>query len=91
MGRKVLSVKLNSDATGETATLGPGKGLGLMITAFAGYLGPSLLGLGAAALIALGYAGAVLGLFLLFLVLMLFIIRNARLPISPESCGPHSG
>lgn len=76
MGRKVLGVKLNSDATGETATLGPEKGLGLIITAFAGYLGPSLLGLGTAALIALGYAGAVLGLTLLFLTLMLFVIRN---------------
>ena len=76
MGRRVLGVKLNSDGTGLTETLGPGKGLGLIITAFVGYLGPSLLGLGAAALIALGYAGAVLGLFLLFLTLMLFIIRN---------------
>ena len=43
VGRKVRSVKLNSDATGETLTLGPEKGLGRVITSFAGYLGPSLL------------------------------------------------
>lgn len=76
MGRKVLGVKLNSDATGETATLGPRSGAGLIFTAFAGYLGPSFFGLGAASLIALGYTGAVLVLALLLLVLMLFLVRN---------------
>ncbi len=76
MGRKVLGVKLNSDATGETITLGPGQGPGLVITAFAGYLGPSLFGLGAASLIALGYTRLVLGVALIFLIVMLFLIRN---------------
>ena len=75
-GRKVLGVKLNSDATGETATLGPRSGPGLIFTAFAGYLGPSFFGLGAASLIALGYTGAVLVLALLLLVVMLFLVRN---------------
>lgn len=75
-GRKVLGVKLNSDATGETATVGPGTGSGLVFTAFAGYLGPSFFGLGAASLIAIGYSGAVLGIALLLLFLMLFLIRN---------------
>jgi hypothetical protein len=76
MGRKVLGVKLNSDATGETATLGPGEGMGLIITAFAGYLGPSLFGLGAASLIALGSTQLVLGVALILLIIMLFLIRN---------------
>jgi hypothetical protein len=76
MGRKVRSVKLNSDATGATLTLGPEKGLRRVITSFAGYLGPSLFGLGAAGLIALGYPEAVLGLALLFLIVMLFRVRN---------------
>jgi len=76
MGRKVRSVKLNSNATGATSTQGPEKGLGLVITGFAGYLGPSLFGLGAASLIALGYTGAVLGLALLFLIIILFRVRN---------------
>lgn len=76
VGRKVRSVKLNSDATGATLTLGPEKGLRRVITSFAGYLGPSLFGLGAAGLIALGYSRAVLGLALLFLITILFRVRN---------------
>jgi hypothetical protein len=76
MGRKVRSVKLNSDATGVTRTEGPDKGLGRVITSFAGYLGPSFFGLVAAGLIVLGYSRAVLGLGLLFLFILLFRIRN---------------
>jgi hypothetical protein len=76
MGRKVASVKLNSDATGETVTLGADRGLGRIFTAFAGYLGPSSFGLGAAALISLGYARVVLWLALLLLTVMLFRVRN---------------
>jgi Peptidase M50B-like len=76
VGRKVRSVKLNSDATGETSTLGPERGLRRVITSFTGYLGPSMFGLGAASLVALGYTGAVLGLALLFLIILLFRVRN---------------
>lgn len=76
VGREVRSVKLNSDATGETFTLGPEKGLRRVITSFAGYLGPSLFGLGAAGLIALGYSRVVLGLALLFLIIIIFQVRN---------------
>jgi Peptidase M50B-like len=76
MGRKVSWVELNGDATGATLTLGPEKGLRRVITSFAGYLGPSLFGLGGAILIALGYNRAVLGLTLLFLIILLFRVRN---------------
>jgi hypothetical protein len=76
MGRKVASVKLNSDATGATRTLGAERGLGRIFTAFAGYLGPSFFGLGAAALISMGYARAVLWLALFLLTLILFRVRN---------------
>lgn len=76
MGRKVVSVKLNSNATGETITQGPERVPGLFITTFAGYLGPSLFGLGAASLTALGLTEAVLGLGLLFLIILLFRVRN---------------
>lgn len=77
MGRRVVSVKLNSNATGATTTSGPAKGPGLILTGFAGYLGPSLFGLGAAVLIALGWTGGVLVVALILLVIMLFLIRNA--------------
>src|SRR5262249_41065172 len=76
IGRKVAGVKINSDATGETRTLGADKGLGRIFTAFVGYLGPSFFGLGAAALISMGYARAVLWLALLLLTLILFRVRN---------------
>jgi len=73
MGRRVASVKINSDATGETLILkGPGSGF----TGFVGYLGPSAFGLVAAVLISLGYARAVLWLALLLLTLILFRVRN---------------
>jgi hypothetical protein len=52
VGRKVVHVKLNGDATGETRTDGPKTGPGRILTSFAGYLGPSLFGLAAAALLA---------------------------------------
>jgi hypothetical protein len=76
VGRRVDWVELKSNATGETKTLGPDSGPGRIFTSFAGYLGPSFFGLGAASLIALGYTGAVLVLALLLLVLMLFLVRN---------------
>lgn len=76
MGRRVSGVKLNRDATGETAIRGPSGGLGTTITAFAGYLGPSLFGLGAATLIALDHIQAVLWLAIIFLAIMLLFARN---------------
>ena len=76
VGGKVDYVELNGDATGETSALGLEKGLGRVIFFFAGYLGPSMFGLGAAGLVALGYTQAVLGLGLLFLIILLFRVRN---------------
>ena len=75
MGGSVTGVSLKSDATGVTATLGLG-GLGWLITCFVGYLGPSVCGLAAASLIALDHIEAVLWLAVIFLIIMLFLIRN---------------
>ena len=74
-GRKVSGVTLNRDATGATATLGPG-GFGSVIIGFAGYLGPSLFGFAAACLIALGQVTLALVLALVCLAIMLILIRN---------------
>jgi hypothetical protein len=60
MGRKNVSVKLNSDATGETLSTGPSVGMGLIITGLVGYLGPSICGLFAAVLLAHHQLDAVL-------------------------------
>lgn len=76
VGRRVTGVVLNSDATGATSTLGPGSGLGVIISGFAGYPGPSLFGLGAAYLITQGYIEALLWLGLIFLAVMLLLVRN---------------
>jgi hypothetical protein len=75
-GRKVSSVRLNRNATGATSTSGPDRGPGRVITAFAGYVGPSLFGLAAAGLVALGDVEAVLWLALIFLAVLLIFIRN---------------
>jgi hypothetical protein len=77
MGRKVVSVKLNSDASGVTVSEGPGTGPGRMITAFAGYLGPSLFGLGAAALLAHHEVTAVLVVAAVALFMLLLLVRNS--------------
>ncbi len=75
VGRRVSGVTLNRDATGATATRGPG-GFRSVITSFAGYLGPSLFGLATACLIALDQITIALGLALFCLAIMLILIRN---------------
>lgn len=75
MGGRGTGVTLNSDATGGTTTLGL-SGLGGVITGFVGYLGPSVCGLAAASLIALDHIEAVLWLAVIFLIIMLFLVRN---------------
>jgi Peptidase M50B-like len=75
-GRKVAGVKLNPDGTGETDTVGPTRGFGRITTSFAGYLGPSAVGLTEAALIAHGDIEAVLWIAMIFLPVMLLLVRN---------------
>ena len=77
VGRKVNSVKLNRDGSGETVTQGPATGPGRVLTSFAGYLGPSLSGLAAAALLAHHQVRAVLIVAGIALFLMLLLIRNS--------------
>ncbi len=75
MGGRVTGVRLQSNGDGSTATVGP-SGMGGIITSFAGYLGPSIFGLAAAGLIALGHIRAVLWLAVIFFTLMLLLVRN---------------
>jgi hypothetical protein len=75
VGYRVSGVELNRDATGATATRGPG-GFRSVIISFAGYLGPSLFGLAAACFIALDQVTVALGLALVCLAIMLILIRN---------------
>ena len=57
--RQVSGITLNQDATGGTL-MNSGGCLGSIVISFAGYVGPSLFGLGAAWLIQLGHSPAVL-------------------------------
>jgi hypothetical protein len=75
VGYRVSGVELNRDATGATATRGPG-GFRSVIISFAGYLGPSLFGLAAACFIALDQVTVALGLALVCLAIMMILIRN---------------
>ena len=75
-GRRLDGIRLHSDTSGLTVSRGRPSGPGMVFTLLAGYLAPSLLGLGAARLLGLGYDVAVLWLMLVALALMLVQIRN---------------
>ncbi|WP_456245111.1 M50 family metallopeptidase [Longispora urticae] len=75
-GRRLSGIRLHSDSSGLTLTRGKPTGPGMVSTALAGYLTPSLLGLGGAALLAGGRSTAVLWTSLLLLPCILIMIRN---------------
>lgn len=75
LGHRIVRVELNPDATGLTERSGY-KFPGHVTARFAGYLGPSLFGLGAAKLIEVGHSVAVLWLTLLLLILLLFVLHK---------------
>jgi hypothetical protein len=75
-GRRLAGIRLHSDTSGLTLSRGRSSGPGMVATALAGYLGPSLLGLGAAYLLGERHALAVLWLAVLLLGLLLLQIRN---------------
>ncbi|MEU5693805.1 M50 family metallopeptidase [Actinosynnema sp. NPDC020468] len=75
-GRRLSGIKLHSDTSGVTVSRGRPTGLGMVLTAFAGYVTPSLLGLGAAALVVAGNTRPLLWATVVLLGLMLVMIRN---------------
>lgn len=75
-GRRLSGVRLHSDTSGLTVSVGRPRGPGMVATAFAGYPGPAVLGLGAAWLLGRGYAVGLLWLLLIALALLLVQIRN---------------
>jgi Ca2+/Na+ antiporter len=75
-GRRLAGIRLHSDTSGVTVSAGRASGPGMVLTAAAGYTGPGLIGLGAAALLAAGYAVGLLWALLLLLALLLVQIRN---------------
>jgi hypothetical protein len=75
-GRRLAGIRLHSDTSGLTVSRGRATGPGMVATAAAGYVGPGLLGLGAALLLAHRHALAALWLAVLLLALLLLQIRN---------------
>ncbi|MDP5183350.1 M50 family metallopeptidase [Blastococcus sp. BMG 814] len=75
-GRRLSGIRLHSDTSGLTVSAGRPTGLGMVLTCGAGYTGPALFGLGAAALLAAGHAVGLLWALLLLLALLLVQIRN---------------
>ena len=75
-GRRLAGIRLHSDTSGLTLSRGRTKGPGMVFTAAAGYVGPGLLGLGAAYLLQTGHAVGALWLTLLLLAGLLLQIRN---------------
>ncbi|MFH8608137.1 M50 family metallopeptidase [Streptomyces sp. NPDC018029] len=76
-GRRLDGIRLHSDTSGLTVSRGRPTGIGMILTAAAGYTAPPLLGLGGAALLASGRITAFLWIATALLVVMLVMIRNA--------------
>jgi hypothetical protein len=76
-GRKLDGIRLHADTSGVTYSRGRGSGPGIVATAAAGYIAPSLLGVAAAWLLAAHHVTAMLWLLLALLVATFLAIRNA--------------
>ncbi|MEU8568457.1 M50 family metallopeptidase [Streptomyces pathocidini] len=76
-GRRLEGIRLHSDTSGLTVSRGRPTGLGMILTAAAGYTAPSLLGLGGAWLLASGHITLLLWGAIALLVALLVMIRNA--------------
>jgi Peptidase M50B-like len=76
-GRRLEGIRLHSDTSGETVSRGRGSGPGMVLTAFAGYVTPPLLGAGAAVLLDFHHVTLLLWAFLLLLLAAFVMMRNA--------------
>jgi hypothetical protein len=75
-GRRLTGIRLHSDTSGLTLSVGRPAGIGMVVTAAAGYLSPSLVGLAGVALLAFDQVTYMLWGVVGVLALMLLMIRN---------------
>jgi hypothetical protein len=75
-GRRLAGIRLHSDTSGVTVSVGRPTGPGMVFTLLAGYPAPAWAGLGCAALVGAGRPAAALWALLGLLVLVLLQIRN---------------
>jgi hypothetical protein len=76
VGRRLSGIRLHSDTSGLTLTRGKPYGPGMVSTALAGYIAPSLLGLAFAALVGAERISAVLVICAVLLLGVLVMVRN---------------
>jgi len=86
VGRRLRGIRLHSDTSGVTVTSGRPRGIGMVATVAAGYVMPSLLGLGAAWLVASRHIGALLLCTVFLLAAMLATVRNVFGVLSVALC-----
>jgi len=81
-GRRLSGIRLHSDTSGLTLSRGRPSGAGMVATAFAGYVGPALIGLAAAWVLATGHAVGLLWATLVYpayyIVLTAWLSRRRR-------------
>lgn len=75
-GRRLSGIRLHADTSGVTVSYGKPYGAGMVLTAVAGYLSPSLFGLAGAALLGTGHVTALLWACVALLGVMLLMLRN---------------
>ncbi|GAA5061728.1 M50 family metallopeptidase [Nocardia callitridis] len=75
-GRRLNSIRLHSDTSGLTVSSGKPYGLGMILTAMAGYPAPPLLGLAFAALLGSSRITLMLWTTIVLLAVMLLKVRN---------------
>jgi hypothetical protein len=76
VGRRLSGIRLHSDTSGLTLSRGRASGPGMALTLLAGYVAPSLLGVGGAWLLDAGRITLLLWVSLLLLFAVLLMIRN---------------
>jgi len=85
-GRRLAGIRLHSDTSGVTVTSGRPRGIGMIATVAAGYVTPSLLGLGAAWLVASRHFATLLVCSLALLAAVLVAVRNLFGMLSVVTC-----
>jgi Peptidase M50B-like len=86
-GRRLTGIRLHSDTSGLTLSVGRPLGVGMVVTTAAGYLSPSLVGLAGVALLAVDQVTVMLWGAAALLVAMLIMIRNAYGALTVVVCG----
>ena len=75
-GRQLTGIRLHSDTSGVTVSRGKPTGIGMILTVFAGYVAPTVIGLLGILMLMSGRITALLWLSIVVLTAMLPMIRN---------------